>query len=426
MPSSGLNQASPSETLRPLQRIPSELWLEILGHIPRGDLANVNLTSRSFLPVSRTLQFEEFAFHPYGIDPSESIPRQLSQNDDEVDATIRRLEFWASESVAPLVRQISVSPWRGTPAGGNHLSADANRDHLVRDILGDAFFRELHHFVHLQNLDCFLLDFTQTALQHLCELPYLEGLTIERCSISASAAPSAPFRLAHLKYLDALSTHEQLEAAGVQRWLTFLDSSRLKSVTLISPRASAVFFRHISAIGIMTSLHTLVAGILMSLQQIVLIIRKTPALKKLYLSSLGASGSAYREQIRGISSPLSSHVPMLYEYTGPYDFLPFVLPGSHLRCLNLYGFDAYNCSDITSILESVRPFQGTMKHVKSLDLRLRGVSKPAFVALCSMFVSVQSFRLLMSDSDGSDFCEVRHIHLHYQRYSDKWDLNRPF
>src|ERR1700691_5743729 len=239
---SRLDLVSRSETLRPLQRIPNELWLKILGQISRGDLANVSLTSRSFLPISRTLQFEAFAFHPYDIDYSTAIPLRLSQSDDDFAVTIQRLDFWASETIAPLVRQISVTPWQGRADGRHHISTDADRDHLARDRLVNAFFKQIRQFVHLQKLDFFLLDFTPSGLQLLCQLPFLQVLIIERCSISASASPSAPFKLSRLEYIDPLATYEQLEASGVERGLKFMYATRLARLNMTPVRTAAVFF----------------------------------------------------------------------------------------------------------------------------------------------------------------------------------------
>jgi hypothetical protein len=309
-----------------------------------------------------------------------------------------------------LVRQISVTPWQGRADGRHHISTDADRDHLARDRLVNAFFKQIRQFVHLQKLDFFLLDFTPSGLQLLCQLPFLQVLVIERCSISASASPSAPFKLSRLEYIDPLATYEQLEASGVHRWLTFLDPSRLESLRLTPVRTAAVFFRDIGAIGTMSSLHTLDTGLpVVSLQQIVSILRKTPALKTLRLSCLGSPESAhYREQVHLISSPSSSPVPMLAEYRGPYELLRLILPGRQLRCLDLYGFDGHDCANATSLLESLHPFQDTMKDIESLDLSLRDVSESTFSALCSMFVSVKTLHLQVSDNDGSDLREVRH------------------
>jgi len=401
---SRLDAISPSENLQALQRVPNELWFKILGQIPRNDLANVTLTTRSLLSVSRTLQFEVFTYHPCDTDYSN---QRFTQSDDDVKAAILRLEFWASAEIAPLVRQINISPRQADADEHHQISTDPDRDNLVRDTLVNAFFQHLHHFAHLRKLDCFLLDFTESALQHLCELPFLKALVIERCSISASVAPSASFRLASLEYSDALASYDRLAANGAQRWLTFLEPSCLQSLRLAPARVATVFFRDIGAVGIMSSLHTLDIGLLVTpFRQITEILNRTPALRTLRLSRLGVSDYQYSSQTEKLPSPSSSPVPLLVEYRGPYELLHLVRPGRGLRSLELYGFDGRDCSKAGALLESLRPFQDTMKLVECLDVSLRDVSEATFSAFCSMFSGVKSLHILVSDNDGSDLRET--------------------
>jgi len=382
----------------PYQRIPNEIWLEILGQLPQGDHANVKLSSRMLLPVSRTLQFQIFKFYPYDIDYRTLQPQRVAQSDEDIIAALGRLEFWASEEIAHFVRRISLEPWCRPELGSTLASSDsANYDTVV-----NTFFQKISLFVNLQTLDCFRIAFPQSSLQQLSQLSVLKELLIERCDISMADPPSSLLRLKCLKFQHPTGTHEQLEAEGAHRWLRFIDLPKLQSLKLLSPRGTTVFFYDLATVGVMSSLRALDISFGNAIPTLLIpILMMAPALEILKATFWGTPEPGHWTRMNALPS---SPVPLLVEYCGPYELLRLIQPGKHLHRLTLSGLDG---GKAPPLLESLHPFRDAMKHVESLGLSLCDFSEPTFTAICSVFANVKSLWLRVSYNDGSDLYAVR-------------------
>ncbi|KAJ7644744.1 hypothetical protein FB45DRAFT_1116462 [Roridomyces roridus] len=75
------------------ERVPTEIWLEIFGHLPLSSLKQTSLTQREFKSIARTLLFNHFRLQPYASHyKSGAVPHTPAV----VKRNVERLDFWSS------------------------------------------------------------------------------------------------------------------------------------------------------------------------------------------------------------------------------------------------------------------------------------------------------------------------------------------
>ncbi|KAF7349613.1 hypothetical protein MSAN_01687000 [Mycena sanguinolenta] len=79
--------------MRPQDRVPNELWLEIFGYLPPAAHRSLSSTHRTLYDIARPLGFAEFTLYLY---PYEFQPPQT-----QLDYSLERLNFWGSPKIAP-------------------------------------------------------------------------------------------------------------------------------------------------------------------------------------------------------------------------------------------------------------------------------------------------------------------------------------
>ncbi|KAJ7473367.1 hypothetical protein FB451DRAFT_1367350 [Mycena latifolia] len=158
----------------------------------------------------RPLVFRQFDFHPYALKPG---------GEAEIKRTCRRLRFWASDSVAPLIQECTVSPWIRTPhTAGNYTPC------RHPGILLPTFFQLLPKFTNLHRIVFFQLSFNKEAKESLCFLPTLfKEIKMNGCSIPLN--PCAPLKAAKFSFI-----HDAY--GGPYIWRPNLDVESLTHLTL--------------------------------------------------------------------------------------------------------------------------------------------------------------------------------------------------
>ncbi|KAJ6450084.1 hypothetical protein C8R45DRAFT_849298, partial [Mycena sanguinolenta] len=91
-----------------MDRIPVEIWLEVFTILKRSNLIALHHVSHSFHRITRPLIFKHLHFHPYAGKDGHITGYYLLPDETEIRRTVRRLRFWASDEVAPLVKDCSV------------------------------------------------------------------------------------------------------------------------------------------------------------------------------------------------------------------------------------------------------------------------------------------------------------------------------
>ncbi|KAJ7928106.1 hypothetical protein B0H13DRAFT_2653276 [Mycena leptocephala] len=165
--------------------IPTEIWDEIVEHFSAGGncetLQRLNLVNRRFHHLAHQRLFTYFTFHPYSVAVDSygmSAEDLILPLDPTPEHLRQRLEFWASEDIAPCVRECTVRPLefeqstRESPPGEDPYT------------LLKAFYEFLPRFINLEVFNAFTLHFTTIAMTNLRLLPKLTAMNIDMCPVA--------------------------------------------------------------------------------------------------------------------------------------------------------------------------------------------------------------------------------------------------
>ncbi|KAF8171951.1 hypothetical protein K438DRAFT_185590 [Mycena galopus ATCC 62051] len=220
--------------------IPTELWDEVLGFLltekDPQTLQRLNLINRRFHHLARPRLFADFTFYPFylvkdsfGWAPDFVLPLYF----ECFRRSGQRLEFWASEDIAPLVRNCTVQPLESWEAEPHHDPPTEDPYSLLK-----LFYEFLPRFVNLEFFAASTLQFTSIATANLCLLTKLRALSIDSCTAVEGEALYAPSKLKLQTFRFANS--DDLE----EWWLRAICSDTLRNLALdLSEMGYQGFFR---------------------------------------------------------------------------------------------------------------------------------------------------------------------------------------
>ncbi|KAJ7479660.1 hypothetical protein FB451DRAFT_1448799 [Mycena latifolia] len=286
--------------------LPTELWLQILTHLPRRTLSNVAGVSRLLHALAAPLRFAKFQYHP-------GIYTEDVGSGTRLKHEVARLAFWSSAHIAPLVRTCVVALYRGPIDPPSPLVA--------------ALFTTVSTFTNLRfmtfNCPAILLELPMLrveALQHLHKL-HLHGARLVR---PAAALNFKPLKVAHFAYTDMHPLPSDLRSC-----LPMLDPSTLRTLELASDRVQSSagpgptdFLNDAQAMGACLSLHTLRLSLAHTdFTRLHAAVAPFPALRTLHIEIAGSCRA-------DVLPPRTPMAPYLRTYRGPATLLPLVLPGA--------------------------------------------------------------------------------------------------
>ncbi|KAJ7257179.1 hypothetical protein B0H12DRAFT_1070511 [Mycena haematopus] len=270
--------------------VPAEVWTEIfrVNTLERSHFISLHRVSRSLHRISRPLAllFKHFAFHPYAVPGSRLTDNFLIPGEVEIKRTIRRLRFWASDDVAPLVRECTVSPCDIEDEGRERYVSCSDGDMLLC-----AFFELLPRFATLGKLEFFYVKFN------------LKEIELGKFSVDEAVTTDL-----HLKAAKISFSHEE-DVLGVQRWLSIIDRQMLTHLSL-SPFRPAMAFLNIDT-ALFPNVETPEICIY-SLADDIMALHRFPAVRTLHLS-------VYYP--RNFPIPARSLFPILDTFCGPLELL---------------------------------------------------------------------------------------------------------
>ncbi|KAJ6566885.1 hypothetical protein B0H19DRAFT_1258068 [Mycena capillaripes] len=285
--------------------LPTELWFETFAVLPRRTLLSLHSTSQLFHGISRPLLFGDFDFHPFQIQEGANS-RYSNQND--VDRSIRRLEFWTSSPIAPFVRACTFSAFCRSRDDPSPVFA--------------AFFRLLPNLSSLQQLNCVIIKFDRVAVEALCALPNLTRVQLTGCSLDEEVT-GLLLRVKSFFYVHIAGTR----SSGAHRWLSILDKGILYDLKLPSAPSPSLFLE--GETSDLPNVHTLLLGI-KDWSEIPLL-SKFPAVRSLQVPWCPSfSGEVGRRPIL---------FAYLDEYDGPHEMLLFLDPRAAPTRLNIVPCD---------------------------------------------------------------------------------------
>ncbi|KAJ7477906.1 hypothetical protein B0H11DRAFT_1916765 [Mycena galericulata] len=342
--------------------VPDEIWDEIFGYLPRNELMQVQLTQRRFSSISRPLLFREFDFHPYDVrDTDQSLPQDVLS-----DLISRRLKFWTSTEIAPLVRTCRATRRRTLPIGIQEID---NPWPLLTD-----FFDALHHFTNLAHLILATVQYNMTCLQNLRLLPHLTQLEVDSCFVEGTIDPSnlTPLRISDFRYKSHFAS-----TPSPALWLPLLARTTLcHFATEYQPE----LFAQIVSGHAFPCVKRLEFGIDVSVMLSNLRVLSRFSATEVLIIRYGYGNHQVESAQDSEESdmPLSNILTSLEEYRGPDDLLPLLLPIPSLRRLCLPGEEP---STRLAKLRSIK----TPNNVTSLDVYFSDFDHEDLCELCGFF-----------------------------------------
>ncbi|KAJ7448591.1 hypothetical protein B0H11DRAFT_2289683 [Mycena galericulata] len=336
-------------------RLPNELWLKIVEHLPRDELQGLCLTSHTFKSLSRPRLFSNFVFYPYvGRGHGLNLPVPA-----EVDTDLQRLTFWASDEIAALVRSCTIRPWHD---GEDYGPGEAPY------ILLAAFFQHLDRFAGLERLHAMLIHFTQARLTALCRSS-VRDVTIDMCRLSAEGIDfsSLALNVSSFSYRDF-----QLEP----QWISLLHPQYLRQLQLRNHQPLELLGNSTDSLPSFSFVEVL--SLRMDTSQIshnLSLLTKFPAVQALSLEPLNPH--PYRGPLPEIQ--FSELFPVLREYAGTLETMPMFLP---LRTLERVTVDGRcNPEEFMTRLREVR----TPTNVSSVNAKFYGFAHDKLDTICVVF-----------------------------------------
>ncbi|KAJ7149309.1 hypothetical protein C8R43DRAFT_1007644 [Mycena crocata] len=342
------------------ERVPDELWLEIFKNIAPDTLKHVFSTNRSFYRVSRPLLFAEFNFHGVSIDVLERNGGIVLEDDYH----FQRLNFWASDDVAPLVRSCNLAP-----ATTVHFS-QLGPPYTVLD----AIFERFSRFIFLRRIHATEIPFTQKGVASLCSLPALTHLELDFCFVPPGETinislelPVSSMRI----YID------RRMKTKLDHWIPLLHRDHLHELDVTChPR---LIFQAITGMPSFPHLHTL--SLTMDpgkVSQNLEILAKFPALRVFRLHGYEGPDAAPGPRVQA-----SGILPMLTEYTGPCQTVHTFL---HLPSLTRLTTDICSPSDFLAQLEG-------QSNITSLSVTFTDLDIASFGPMCALFPCLTELRI---------------------------------
>ncbi|KDQ53193.1 hypothetical protein JAAARDRAFT_72702 [Jaapia argillacea MUCL 33604] len=222
-----------SASLIGIDRLPTELWIQVLDHLPPVDLRTFSSTCRELRELARPLLYTTFsvsivAFVEHHPGLAERVrfhlPRSLVDH-------MERMQFYASPSVAPFVKDCELSL-----CGSIEKDCGEERPHdEAKKLMEWFFFMVVDKFPALKSMTLRGVTLTSHYLSHIKRLQVanVESLTLEGCPLDGW--PSVPRLLPKLSIpsitlLDKRLPCSALRNTTFQDYLSFIDIRALRTL----------------------------------------------------------------------------------------------------------------------------------------------------------------------------------------------------
>ncbi|KAJ7612284.1 hypothetical protein FB45DRAFT_940244 [Roridomyces roridus] len=357
-------------------RVPDELWLDIFLYLPREDLAPLHAVSRTFHRIVWPFLFATFAFHPYALGSSLAFD-YLLPNEMQIKRALRRLRFWASDEIAPLVQRCAVSPWRRS---GNVEYTPCRDGSMILH----NFFQQLPRLKNVQALSFLRVEFDEMHLAALASLRPLRELEVAGCRILTSNL-SAPLNL--IKVTKFQFGIDSLVSEDRHQWLRVLNRQTLSHLMLgDDPSASMNYAMRLLTRMPFTfpNVHTLTISV-RRLEELAYL-TKFPGVRCLSVEPIHAPVRHPNLQ------PIA--LPDLESYQGPPEGLHLLGPTTRPTKLKIVARAHPRFLDATAVLPHAHL-------ITSLALQMDYLPTGVFRSLFSSFISLAELDLLFGHPDNN-------------------------
>ncbi|KAJ6500965.1 hypothetical protein C8R45DRAFT_1210637 [Mycena sanguinolenta] len=355
-----------------MNRVPAEVWLEIFNTLNKKTLFSVHRVSRSFHRISRLLLFKHFTFYPHAtLAGHVNSPGDIHiPGETEVKRIVRRLRFWASDEVAPLVKECTVAPWLIVYEElrlGRYVYCQNY------DVMLHTFLEFLPRFTNLGKLNSTSIRFKQHFIDALGSLPNLREIELRKCSLDKSVMARTQLKAARL----LVANTDDL--VGVQKWLSIIDLQVLTQFSVQPPYGVATLDFIGGDIPAFPNIRTLEIRILGSPRDVIAL-KRFPAVQALRIFPT-PEGLPLRDASEFL-------FPLLDTYQGPPEFLVLVDPRATPRQLHI---------DLCSPLLLLQVLQSCiyMRSVTALTLTFDRLPTSLFRPIVDPFLALVDFRMVI-------------------------------
>ncbi|KAJ7124017.1 hypothetical protein C8R43DRAFT_1135805 [Mycena crocata] len=348
--------------MNPCERVPDELWLEILPQIPQKSLESVALTSRTLNRLSFPFRFSRFELCLLKTKPGGGLQHPSAT---EVHRTLQRLDFWCSEMVAPLVRTCKIA---------GSWASDFTEEGLY--IIRNAFFERMLCFTGLEEVHAQHVPFTPQSIRDLCGLRTLTALYIEGCHLTAGEYLASLSQGLHLSQFTFSKRYRDADEA-LGWWISLLHPERLRVLEFSDP-LHFLLKDFGCSVPSFPLVHSLSSGMdSREISQDLAALVKFPGVEvfRIHDRKMGELQSA----------PLVGVLPLLKEYTGPRTTVPLFLR------TNLTHLAIHRCDPLTLIWQLRRVRIPTS--LTTLDLAFDTFDNTLLATLFGLFPQLEALRI---------------------------------
>ncbi|KAJ7050818.1 hypothetical protein C8F01DRAFT_1263722 [Mycena amicta] len=323
-------------------RFPNELHFEVLKHLSPHHLLPISLANRTFSQLATPLLFADLQFIPYDIENWATHTRIRLPSPERVAAFTQRLDFVASDRIAPVVRAIHIDivgraePRReyiddSEPWVYHDYHDEAESSAAVHSLLYLLLSR-LERFTGLRTFTAKQVSMTTDAITSLARISQLPGhlgiaMSIMNCSFLGNTAllPSLPAECLHLTSF-TLATDDD-KTLGMH-WMPLLSPHLLQAVDLGNAWLRELNLAALPVFPTVTHLAINLTKVPDRHTRLWSAIAKFPAVQVLNLKLVPHDDEVF--------VPLHlPPFPALLEFTGPLPFAAVFVPGTVLTRLEL-------------------------------------------------------------------------------------------
>lgn len=377
--------------LKPSKRwfLPPEVWLVVfeLGDLSVDEISNVRLTCKAFAALGRSLLFSSFQLSAFVVD----YPDTRSSFSKDIDSARRleRLEHWASDDIAPMVRHCKVDPMVHPTEFDTVLIEDAGR-------IIDAFFLILPRFLNLNELECSHLPFCDQALSQLCLLKKLKTFKVTDCYVTASVAPRPTLEVTNVHFHSYRSNNRSMVDLGQIGWLDVLHPASIRQIWISFSKPRITHLRGIATRQSLFSMPTTESDNVS--RHIISIISHPSALEELKIYQYVSSCREEDYQPPKDYSLGTLSLPSLRKYEGPHQILSWVSTGPKLCSASLTTLDRAPYIPWNTLLETLQ-VETISNSIQTMTIHLNDIPEELLIAISARFVHIKDLKLYVRGVD---------------------------
>jgi hypothetical protein len=375
--------------------LPPEIWLAVFEDI--DDMSNVRLTCTSFAALGKVQAFSSLKISPFILAADGDYYRRWAFTEDVVAERLNRLDFWASDDIAPFVRHCKVYPQFYSESMASMVRW--RKGHAKEFI--NAVFQRLPLFLNLHRLEISHIPVSEQILTQLCQLKALRTLEVTDCTLVARIAPRPPLDITNIHFYSGTGslTYRDWEERGDVGWLDVLNPDTIRRICISFNEPKVV---HLHGVATKHSLCDSFTSESERVSRHILSILSHPsALEELKIYPF-RSGTCEADLDPPSNYTLGSlSLPSLQEYDGPYQYLSWVTTGPELRSVSLITLDQSPYASSTILHKTIQQ-QNIGEYIQCLTIRVDTIPDILLIAIRARFSRIKVLKMYAKQVDEDE------------------------